>query len=316
MNIQTYLHTLTSILILGIVILLVVWLKERGLLKEENGVLFSKLVTQVTLPALIFDALARSTFEWQYVVLFVYLFLTELLLLAIAWSAGKLLKLSSAQMGSFLLVSAFGSSALLGYALIVELYPHNTAALMEGVFVSELGVGLPLFTIGVMVMMYYGQKEKSTNTPLHGAMLFFRSPIFLAIVFGLLWSFSPLGIKGILITPLFEATHIIAKANTFLVALTVGALLNFSSMRQIAGMAFAAVVIKLILSPLFIFLPASMLTLDNWQMQVLLLEAAMPSAMLSVVLAKQYGCDAKLAAKLVFITLFASLFTVPLMINL
>jgi len=312
----TYLHTLTSILILGVIILLVVWLRKTGLLKEENGVLFSKLVTQVTLPTLIFDALARSTFEWQYVLLFIIMFFTELLLIVIAWGVGKMMKLSSAQMGSFLLVSAFGSSALLGYALIVELYPHNTAALTEGAFVSELGVGLPLFTIGVMIMIYYGKKEKTANSSYHVGLQFFRSPIFIAIVLGLLWSFSSLGSKGILITPFFEATHIIAKANTFLVALTVGVLLNFTFLRQVIGIAFATVIIKLLLSPLLIYVPASMLSLEAWQLQVLLLEAAMPSAMLSVVLAKQYGCDARLAAQLVFITLLVSLFTASIMINL
>jgi len=313
---HAYLHTLTSIFILAVIILLVAWLRKIGTLKEKQGALFAKLVTQITLPALIFDALARSSFEWQYVLLFIYMFLTEMLLLAIAWSVGKIMKLPAEQMGSFLLVSAFGSSALLGYALIVELYPTNIAALTEGTFVSELGVGLPLFTVGVMVMMHYGQKEQNTQSSLHGALQFFKSPIFIAIVLGLLWSFSPLGSKGILITPLFEATHIIAKANTFLVALTVGVLLNFLSLRQIIGIAVAAVVIKLFLSPLLIYLPASMLSLKSWQLQVLLLEAAMPSAMLSVVLAKQYGCDAKLAAQLVFITLLVSLFTTAIMINL
>jgi len=313
---HSYLHTFTSILVLAIIILLVVWLRKLNMLKEKDGALFSKLVTQVTLPTLIFDALAQSSFEWQYVLLFIYMFLTELLLLALAWGVGKIMKLPAEQMGSFLLVSAFGSSALLGYALIVELYPTNIAALTEGTFVSELGVGLPLFTVGVMIMMHYGQKEQTLNSSLHGVLSFFKSPIFIAIVLGLCWSFSSLGSNGILLTPIFEATHIIAKANTFLVALTVGVLLNFTSLRQIIGIAVATIVIKLFLSPLLIYLPASMLSLKSWQLQVLLLEASMPSAMLSVVLAKQYGCDAKLAAQLVFITLLVSLFTTAGMINL
>jgi len=46
--------------------------------------------------------------------------------------------------------------------------------------------------------------------------------------------------------------------------------------------------------------------LQNWQLQVLILEAAMPSALLTVVFAKTYGCDAKLASKLIFATLVAS----------
>jgi len=313
---NTYLHTLTSILILACVILLVVLLRKRGVLEKENGILFSQIVTRVTLPALIFEALSKSSIEWQYVLLFIYIFLTEILLLVIAWSLGKFLKLERSQMGSFLLVSAFGSSALLGYPLIMELFPNNAAALTEGAFVSELGVGLPLFTIGVMIVIYYGNKVQTEDSLFGSASLFFKSPMFLSIIAGLLWSFSPLGTTGILTTPLFEAIHIIAKSNTFLVALTVGILLNFSSMRSILPLAFFAILIKLVISPMLVYLPANSMSLDPWQLQVLLLEAAMPSAMLSVVLANRYGCDAALAAKLVFITLTGSLFSVAVMINL
>jgi predicted permease len=46
------------------------------------------------------------------------------------------------------------------------------------------------------------------------------------------------------------------------------------------------------------------------QTQILVLEAAMPSALLTVVLASSYGCDAKLASKLVFATSLASAVTV------
>lgn len=166
---NTYVHTLTSILIVAFVILLVVLLRKKGVLRQEDGTLFSQLVTQVTLPALIFDALARSSIEWQYVVLFLYMLLCEMILLMLAWSIGRVLKLEPKQMGSFLLVSAFGSSALLGYPLVMELFPNNTAALAEAAFVSELGVGLPLFTLGVMITMYYGDKKQTKGSLLGGA---------------------------------------------------------------------------------------------------------------------------------------------------
>ena len=160
-----------------------------------------------------------------------------------------------------------------------------------------------------MIAIYYGTIQKEEGGLSKGALLFFRSPIFLSIVAGLLWSILPLGIEGVVITPLFDAIHIIGKSNTFLVTLTVGVLLQLSSLRSIAWIVMAVVIIKLILSPLLVYLPSSMMALEDWQMQVLILEASMPSAMLSVVLANRYGCDAELAAKLVFATLIASLFT-------
>lgn len=310
-----YLHTLISILVLALVILLVVFLRHRGLLRQESGILFSQLVTQITLPALIFSALSHSVIEWQYLVLFLIMLGSEIVLLGIAWGAGRLLGLTQSQMGSFLLVSAFGSSALLGYAIIVELFPDNSNVIAEAAFVSELGVGLPLFTIGVMTMIYYGSSEKKEISLLREALLFFKSPIFLSIAAGMIWSLLELPTKGMIVTPLFDALNIIAKANTFLVAMTVGVLLQFGSFRYIVWIAAAVVMIKLILAPVLVYIPASFLTLESWQMQVLILEASMPSAMLSVVLAKRYGCDAELAAKLVFVTLVVSMLTVTMMLK-
>jgi|LGVE01.1.fsa_nt_gb predicted permease len=310
-----YLHTLASIFVLALVILLVVFLRHKGLLKQENGILFSQIVTQITLPALIFSALSRSVIEWQYLLLFLIMLGSEIILLFIAWGTGRLLGLTHSQMGSFLLVSAFGSSALLGYAIIVQLFPDNSNVIAEAAFVSELGVGLPLFTIGVMTMIYYGSSAKKEINVFSEALLFFKSPIFLSIAAGMIWSLLALPTTGLIVTPLFDALHIVAKANTFLVALTVGVLLQFGSFRDILWMAVAVVVIKLILAPVLVYIPASFLTLETWQMQVLILEASMPSAMLSVVLAKRYGCDAGLAAKLVFVTLIVSLLTAAMMLR-
>lgn len=73
-----------------------------------------------------------------------------------AWTIGKRLKLANAELGIFMIVSAFGSSALLGYVIIGQIFPANIQALSEAVIVSEIGVGIGLFTIGTMVAIYYG----------------------------------------------------------------------------------------------------------------------------------------------------------------
>ncbi len=308
-------HTLTSILVLAAIILFIVILRRTGMLKQENGLLFSKLVTQVTLPAIIFYALSHSVLEWKYLLLFLIMLASTLVMLIIAWFIAKVLKLDHPQTGTFLLVSGFGSSALLGYALVAELFPRNPNALAEAVFISEFGVGLPLFTIGVMIAIYYGNKDGKSRHLLGSALSFFRSPIFIAIATGTGWSLLQLPVEGMVMGPLFDAVHIIGKANTFMVTLTVGVLLQLSTLRSILWIAFGVILIKLILTPLLVYIPASNMHLETWQLKVLILEAAMPSAMLSVVLANRYGCDAKLASQLVFITLVVSIFTVPAMLN-
>lgn len=240
----------------------------------------------------------------------------EILSLVLAWGIGNWLRLTRPQMGSFILVSGFGSSALLGYALIGQVFPDNINAMTEAVVITELGVGPALFTLGTMIALYYGSAEIDTRGRVMAVLSFFKSPIFFSVVAGILWALLDIFVEGDLLTPLFNSFDILASANTFLVALTVGVVLKFSQFRAVMVMAASACLIKLVLKPVMVWAPTLFLSLQGWQGQVLVLEAAMPSALLTVVLANTYGCDAKRASKLVFATTVVSMVTLVLMFRL
>jgi len=311
-----YTQTFSSIIILGGIILLVMYLRNIGLFSSQDGGLFSTIITKLTLPAIIMYALSHATLEWRYLDIVGFTFISELFLFAIAWFSGRYFKLSPAQMGSYILVSVFGSSALLGYALIAQIFPRDANAIAEASFISELGVGLPLFIFGVMIAMYYGDKDKNNSNILNSITEFLRSPIFIAIIAGVLWSLLKLPLKGDFITVFFDTVHIIGKANTLMVALLVGVTLRFDSLKKILPLVFMVIILKLILNPFIVASLSYFVTLEKWQLDVLIIESAMPSAMLSVALAKQYGCDATLASKLVFATLLTSTISVGIMIFL
>jgi len=308
--VNIYTHTLSSIVVLGTIVLLVVFLRRRGVVREENAALFAALITRLTLPALIFFALSHSVLEWKYLMMTGVMFAGELAVFVLARLTGGLLGLSSAQMGSFLLASVFGSSALLGYALIVQVFPGDANVLAEATFISELGVGLPLFTFGVMIAIYYGSGSEGMGFALKRAAGFFRSPIFAAIVAGSAWSLLELPLDGAVIGPVFDAVRIVGKANTLLVTLLVGVTLHFNAFGSVLPLVAAAVILKLGLEPAAVAALAGWSVPQPWQLQVLVIESAMPSAMLGVALAKQYGCDTPLASRLVFATLAASVVTV------
>ena len=98
--------------------------------------------------------------------------------------------------------------------------------------------------------------------------------------------------------------------------MTVGVLLHFQGLRSLLALVAVVCAIKLILKPVMVWLPSLALGMTPIQTQVLVLEAAMPSALLTVVLASTYGCDARLASKLVFATSLASAVTVVSMFRL
>ncbi|MDG4812287.1 AEC family transporter [Hydrogenovibrio sp. 3SP14C1] len=312
------LSAIPSILILIALISLVVLVRKIGIVKQENGALFAQIVTHLTLPATIFYALSHAQdLQWDYALVVLFILGTEVILLAFAWWIGRQLKLPKPKLGSLMLVSAFGSSALLGYAIVEQVFPTDLNAISEAVFISELGVGVGLFTVGTLVAIYFGgHQTQSKITALQSLLTFTKSPIFISIVLGILYGQLQLPLDGIFFTEIFNAVHLIAQANTFFVVLTIGVMLEFSGFKHILVLAVVAIILKLIISPILVWLPTLALPLQQWQMEVILLESAMPSAMLSVVLAKRYGCDAHLASRLVYITTLASAMTILFMLGI
>ena len=314
MDIHT--RVLASISVLVGIICLAMFLRHRGLFKEEHGPIFARLVMQVTLPALIFSSLARTTLNWDLAFLALVMFAAETTCIVLAWFGARALRLAPAQQGVVMLVAGFGSSSLLGYAVITQIFPHRIQALTEAVVISELGVGPALFTIGVMLAIYYGSAEVDLRGRLKAASKFFISPIFFSVVAGLIWSTLRIPTDSLVIRTILDGFQVVGSANTFMVALTVGVLLHFVGLRAVASMVAVVGLIKLILKPIMVWLPTLGMSIPAWQAQVLILEGAMPSAMLTVVLAQTYGCDAKLASKLVFATTVASSVTMLIMFRL
>lgn len=308
--VDMYEKIVISISILMGVILVAVLLRSVGLIKEDQGKLFADLVTHVTLPALVFSSLSHAIIYLEYALLALLMVAAELISLILAWAVGKRLHLENAQMGAFMLTAAFGSSSFLGYALISQVFPGNIDTMTEAVIISEVGLVPVLFTVGTMVAIYYGRTDLDSKGRLLATTSFFKSPLFFSLIAGVLWSTLKLPVEGTLITPIFNFLEVLSSANTFLVAMTVGVLLHFSGMREILWVILFAILIKLILKPLMVWVPTLAMDLQVWQMQVLVLEAAMPSALLTVVFAKTYGCDAQLASRLIFATLVASSITI------
>ncbi len=305
-----------SIAVLLALICFAAFLRHKGFLKEEHGGVFAKLVTHCTLPALIFTSLAHTTIQWGEAWLALIMIGAELTALALGWLAAKLLKMDRAATGAMVLVSGFGSSSLLGYALISQVFPANIAAMTEAVVVSELGVGPLLFTVGTMIAIYYGKEEASADARIKAALTFFKSPIFISVVAGLIWATFRIPTDGPVVGTIIQALKVAGSANTLMVTLLVGVLLQFQGIGAVAAAGVAVILNKLFLKPVMIWLPTLAMSLHAWEIQVLVLEAAMPSALLTVALSRTYGCDAGLASRMVFVTTLASALTIPIMFNL
>ncbi len=305
-----------SIAVMIGLILLVILLRRLKVVCTDDGPLFARLVTDVTLPALIFLSLAQQALKWDQVALALAMMAAEVVCIATAWGVAQWLHLAGPQKGALILSAGFGSSTFIGYTLVRQIFSTSTQAMPDAIITSEIGVGSLIFTLGVLIAIHYGSSQQADGLQLKTVLKFFRSPIFVALALGILASAVGLPTQNVVAATLLSALDILGKANTLLVALVIGTLLEVPQIRSAALVVVAACLIKLVLQPLVAWLPATWLNFPDLWTRVLVLEAAMPSAILSAVFARRYGCDARLSSLIILSTLFVSSFSLLVVLSL
>lgn len=308
-------HLLQSVFVLVALILCAYWLRQRTIVTDHHSEVFSKLVTDFALPAIIFANLAGSPpIDFQRMVpALVMLFAMTVTALA-AWIIGKIMGLSRRVLGAVVLVTGVGSSSTLGYSLVHQFLGDNPAAMSEVVIIGEFGVIVPLFTLGVAVAMYFGKDESVERSFWSAGRPFFYSPIFIALVLGMLVPAAAASWNNWAIQFVFLVLKVIGDALPLLVALTVGLMLKPIELRTIWSLVLLAAILKLVIEPLTAVASAAWLQISALDREILAIEAAMPSGALAAVLAARYGCDGATASALVIATYVLSLAALPLIL--
>jgi hypothetical protein len=292
-------HLITAVLVIVVLYALALLLRWRRVLTEDHSLVLARIVTDLFLPAMVFVTLAGKSIQLKQLgPAFVMLGL-ELSAIAVAWAVSALLRFPRAQQGAIVFCAAFGSSAFLGYPLITQVYPNKPEALTEAVLISEIGVGYTIFILGPILAAYFGSKDLNGKSRWSASLAFFRSPVFFALLMGILW--GVLGLPGednAWLAPIFRVGHVLAAALTPVAILSVGLMFRLPALSSILVPLGIVVLIKLLLKPLAAGAAASLLGFPELWKDVLVLLAAMPPAVLGVVFLRRYGGDASLASAL------------------
>ncbi|PIQ32164.1 MAG: hypothetical protein COW63_07340, partial [Bacteroidetes bacterium CG18_big_fil_WC_8_21_14_2_50_41_14] len=239
-----------GVIVMVAIISLVVLLKKFTVLKKDDSLLFSRIVLQVTLPALIFSSLAVKVFDDRFVIMAAIMAVVEIGMIILAWLLANLFKFQRGEKGALILVSAFGMTTMLGYPIIQQVFPNNPLAMEEAVVTSEFGVGLLLFILGPLIAMYYGESKVEGKFIMKSVQKFFVSPIFISLVAGIAVSFIPIDHNNQVFTTMIRFFELIGNANLLMVAITIGLIIEFKQFKNIYLFLGMAVLLKLIVKPL------------------------------------------------------------------
>ena len=286
-----------------LVLVLGIWLKRLGLLPDSFVESASRLVFQVTLPALLFLSMVRTDFSTMpspWLILYGLLgtlagFLVLEVLAARFISEQKL-------RGIFVQGSFRGNMGIMGLAYVQNAYDP------EGIGAAALLVGSITVLYNVLAVITLTRSlggGKGLAPILKGIV---KNPLIIAILAAL-----PFGLLGIELPQLVITTgNYFANMTLPLALLCTGASLNLKALRGGAMLTGWATVNRLCCIPVLLVLGAWALGFSPQALGILFLISSTPTAAASYVMTRAMGGDSALAANIIATTTLGSLVTTSL----
>jgi len=277
-------------------------LRATGLVQREDARPLNIVIIYVGLPAFVFTAVhgARITAEALRIVVVAWIVFAVLCGLALL--AARALRLEPRRAGGFVLAASLGNTGYVGYPLTAALL--GTAALPFAVFYDVFGTVLQLVLVGFPMTWRFVGGPKIRAAGLARELATF--PALIAAVVALLLTDVAVPL------PVSEWLDLIAKMVAPLIMLSVGISLKPKAVASGAIALVALALIRLVAGPLVAIAAGDLLALDAAAYRTAVLQASMPSMMLTLAVGERFGLDDEFIAAAVFVTTAASAVSIPL----
>ena len=279
-------------------------LKRARFLDDEFIRVANRLVFNVALPCMLFLDIAgmdpSQLLDGRFVA---YGFVVTLLSILGIWALTRLFLKDRTQVGAFVQGAYRSSAAILGAALITNIYGDaGYAPLMILASVPLYNV----FAVLILVLEAGGGGKLDGARVKRAALNVCKNPIILGILAGM-----PFALLGIPIPAMAsKCASMLGSLATPLALLAIGAGFVWGDALQKAGPTVAASAIKLVVLPA-LFLPIAVrLGFRNEQLMAILIMLGSPSTPSGYIMAKQMGNDGVLANGIVVLTTLLAAVTI------
>ncbi len=268
-------------------------------------------VLNLFLPALCIKTIYQSTIDLDAVLIPATAWLTTLAALLLAGGIYSLLskkiQLTQQEKGVILLAAAFGNVTYLGLPVLTGLF--GSSAAKYALYYDLLATTPLLWLVGANLASRYGGAGKYG---LHEALKTIVSlPPVLAIFAGMILNLAGIPLPGLVVRTLEMLGGLVVPLMIF----SIGLALRVPKVAN-AYAVIPAVLIKLVVSPCISFLTGSALGLSGNPLVSITLESAMPSMVLTLLVASRYKLDISLGAFIVVVTTVLSFFTLPIALHM
>ena len=294
-----------EITILSIILMICIGyaLKRIDFLSEKDINPLNKIIMNILLPCMIFSALYSSDLSLipklgilPFVIL-ISSFVTGLVSFLIL----KKLGYDDKKLWSVLVTVMIANTAFMGYPVNLGIFGHE--GFLRAIFCDIATMCIFLILSFVLVIKFGGTVKKAVRK----IALF---PPLWAIVFGL-----GLNILNVPIGPVLNNTvDYLGNGAIPLIMISLGLSIDLAGLSRSKSMVAFTSIMKLLFFPAIAFIVVLFLGLSDLQYTVAIVEAAMPSGMLSLVLAITYNLDYQLTSDCILINTVISLITLPVII--
>ena len=294
-------HTLTTVASIFLLLLAGYGAKRLGALKASDAAVVNSLVVNLTMPAFIFVSIHNKPITSAMIKAPILGFAMQIVVMGMAYCAARALRLDRRTTGALMLVSTFGNTGFLGYPVVTAAFRGDKHAILSAVMFDEFAMAIALNSIGVAVAAAFaGTKFEWTSL-----LEFLKTPLFPATVVSLI-------LRQVPVPPLVVTTLDYLAAGTVpLAMISIGLSLSAGTVKGYPAALVAALALKMMALPVLMWLMLPLVGVGGIVKQVAVLEAAMPSAVFSGIVAARYGANGAFAAAAVFALTLASVVVLP-----
>lgn len=275
----------------------------QGLSADQTRLALTSVVYYFFLPAMVLDVLWKADIGWQSLQFSALGCSTILLGVLLSWLIAKLLKFKNAQTGAMILATAFPNVTYLGLPVLEQTFGAWSRSVVIQI---DLFAAAPMvFTLGIALARYYGTNTEEKPKSLLG---FVNAPPFWAAFVAVLLNLSHIPAPDWLAGLLQKLSAAVAPLMIF----SLGLALSWGAIRwRNLPFMLPVVTLKLLVLPWLALFLADVVQLQGQYKAAAVLDLAMPSMVLGVVLCDRYGLDSSLYATAVTLTTGLSLISLP-----
>jgi predicted permease len=292
---------MTEFLIMTAALLAIAALVRRSAAADAIADSLNWWVLNIALPAMALERLPMLRFDgalWFVVVAQWVMFLVSVLLCR--W-LGARLRWSRERVGAVMLLASLSNTAFVGLPVLEAL--RGAPAVPIGLLADQLGCFLALTVGGAIIGAVYSGERTSAGVLARKVLLY---PAFIAALVGL--ALGPLGGWPAAVPPVL---HRLSQTLAPLALFSVGLRLRLHARADERGAIALTLAWKLGLMPLLVLLAGHALGVQGLPLTVGVLQSAMPSMFVAVILIRRYGLEADLGDTALSLGLLLFLATVP-----